>query len=319
MKKHSNREVYEKRKASATMEPSSSEGGKIRKEKNQEIIDAVKVPEKKSQSSRAKVSSANKAKISDSIGKTLVKKISGKMVLFCGVIVALVILVFALLYSAFGGSGAFTASFTVNSSTATLGKETITMSHVVIEDAGVTMIPVVDAEKILPITVKWKEGNKDAVIKSNGVKIKLTVEKTTVEVNGEEQEWSHAPILDEKTLYVPLAALCKALDYGTAYVESIGKINVFTADKKNQKPTAAFTTDKDTYTIGETVTYSVNASDPDGDAIADYKWSNHQDVFDEEGTFTITLSVMDARGAWSDEVSKEIVVTGAAEEAPVTE
>lgn len=80
-------------------------------------------------------------------------------------------------------------------------------------------------------------------------------------------------------------------------------------DKPNNPPVAKFSVDSLIYNQGETVTYTIDCSDPDGDNITSYKWANKKRAYFEGGTQTITLQVLDSRGLWSEPYSQEITVT----------
>ncbi|WP_239614475.1 stalk domain-containing protein [Cohnella mopanensis] len=75
----------------------------------------------------------------------------------------------------------------------------------------------------------------------------------------------------------------------------------------NQPPVARFTTTKDTYRIGEYITYTDQSTD-DENRIESRVWNNNERGFFVAGPQTITLTVTDANGA-VDEYSKTITIT----------
>ncbi len=325
MKKRSNREAYEKRKGRINASAMSRiEGENINNTPEtpakaeysppntvtpqKEKEPAIKQPPRSSVTDAGKERPAAKAPRLKSATRPRKKGATGKAVVIGGIIVILAILLFAALYSAFGGKEPFNASFTFNSATATLGEEAITMDNSIYVDDGTAMAPLDGLAEVLPVTVKMKEGSDKATVKGNGVKVKINFDAAQVEVNGEKQDWPAAPIIKDNVPYVPLVAFCEAFGYDTAYAGSISRVFVFMPDDKNKAPTAEFSTNKDTYAIGETVEYTADAQDPDGDEIVEWTWTNHQDYFEEPGEVTITLTVMDCRGAVSDEVSKTITI-----------
>jgi PKD repeat protein len=81
----------------------------------------------------------------------------------------------------------------------------------------------------------------------------------------------------------------------------------FTVLSPNQPPLAQFTTDKDTYKIGEPIYYNDLSTD-DENAIITSEWSNNKAAFFEAGSQTINLRVTDKHGSISD-VSKTITIT----------
>lgn len=66
--------------------------------------------------------------------------------------------------------------------------------------------------------------------------------------------------------------------------------------KPNTPPIANFTTDKDSYKMGEMITYTDLSSDPDGDEII-ATWTNQAEAFFTPGPATVVLQVKDSHGA----------------------
>ncbi|MEG1867536.1 MAG: stalk domain-containing protein [Clostridiales bacterium] len=234
------------------------------------------------------------------------KNNQGKAILICGAVVVIGILLFVALYSAFGAKEDFHAAFTMNSNVAKIGSKAITMDNKVYIKKDTGMLPLNDAAKILPITVKWDGESNDVTVKGNGVKVKFTIGTSVANVNGEDETWPEAPLVKHGEVFVPLVVFCKDMQYNTAYSASLDRVDVFPFDENNKPPTVSFTTDKDTYEVDERVKYKVDAKDPDGDEIVDYKWTNYQEAYDEPDEVTITLRVMDSRGAWSSKVKQTI-------------
>ncbi len=75
------------------------------------------------------------------------------------------------------------------------------------------------------------------------------------------------------------------------------------------KPVARFATNHDQYRIGERVVYNDLSLDPDGIGIVKWKWSGKQEAFFKPGTYTISLTVVDASGLLSDPFEKTITVS----------
>ncbi|WP_028544111.1 stalk domain-containing protein [Paenibacillus taiwanensis] len=74
----------------------------------------------------------------------------------------------------------------------------------------------------------------------------------------------------------------------------------------NLPPVANFTTDKDTYKMGEIITYTDLSTDDEG--IEKSEWNNNKKAFFEPGQYTITLRVTDKHG-FANEMSKTITIT----------
>ncbi|WP_391571116.1 copper amine oxidase N-terminal domain-containing protein [Cohnella sp.] len=80
-----------------------------------------------------------------------------------------------------------------------------------------------------------------------------------------------------------------------------------TVKPANQPPVASFTIEKETYRMGEFITYTDLSTD-DEDRIVSRVWTNAQRGFFEPGPQTVTLRVTDALGEVG-EVSKTITIT----------
>lgn len=342
MKKRSNREAYEKRRgkidssAMAQAEEkdinstSSHKENETIKEKTQAVYNENKAEAPKGEVKYQNTLPAREGKYAQDVKvsndvkphhpagprreKPKAKRGPAKAVVIAIVVVALAVLLFAALYSAFGTKEPFNASFTFNSATASVNSQTVTMDNTVYVEDGTAMAPLAGLEEVLPISVKLKDDSKKATVKGNGVKLKITAGQASAEVNGETQEWPAAPVLEDGNLYVPLVAFCEAFGYDTAYAGSISRVFVFLPDDKNKEPVATLSTEKDAYEVGEQVVYVAEAEDPDGDEIVDWQWENHQEYFEEPGEITITLKVMDSRGAVSSEVTKTIEIVEASED-----
>ncbi|SMB89943.1 Copper amine oxidase N-terminal domain-containing protein [Thermanaeromonas toyohensis ToBE] len=81
----------------------------------------------------------------------------------------------------------------------------------------------------------------------------------------------------------------------------------------NRPPTAYFEVSQPAY-AGQPLHYTVKPQDPEGDPIVEERWIGRQEVFPEEGLYTVTLQVKDSRGSWSKPFSRTIKVLSA----PVT-
>lgn len=81
---------------------------------------------------------------------------------------------------------------------------------------------------------------------------------------------------------------------------------------ENQKPVASFTmTPEEGITTTTEIVFTSTSTDPDGDALTP-EWTGKQDVYSEEGVYTVTLRVQDEHGLWSEMVSKTFTVINAA-------
>ncbi|MGI6711198.1 MAG: stalk domain-containing protein [Bacillota bacterium] len=85
--------------------------------------------------------------------------------------------------------------------------------------------------------------------------------------------------------------------------------NITILEPPNTPPVARFIVHKTKVDQGETVIYTDQSYDPDGDAIVEYKWTGKKRAYFKEGIFPVTYSVKDAKGDWSEPYTIEIEVT----------
>ncbi|MEE0776313.1 MAG: stalk domain-containing protein [Bacillota bacterium] len=302
MKKQSNRAAYDKKK-------NRRAEGSFR-EQSPSHYEEEKRPEITS-----KKPSVPKAKQGQTQG-TKVSSLPRNRVFAIGGIAAAVVIVVILLVAFWGGgSGAIDhAVFFINSDTAVSDGDTKALSQRLYETGGVTMAPAEDFCHIMDMKLKWDE--KDGAFTVKGPKGKLTgkTDDPKVTLDGEDVTWDASAVVVDKVLYLPVASICEAMGYAVEYTDSVQRLDIYVPGDKNKAPAVDFSTDKESYTLGETVVFSIDASDKDGDDIVDYEWENRQERYDTAGEVTITLRVKDSRGAWSEQVSHTITISSSADD-----
>lgn len=80
-------------------------------------------------------------------------------------------------------------------------------------------------------------------------------------------------------------------------------------EKPNEPPVARFSVEKTRVAQGETVVFTDESMDPDGDQLVEFQWTGKQRAYFKEGTYPVTLKVKDSRGKWSEPFTVEIQVT----------
>ncbi|HHT64049.1 MAG TPA: hypothetical protein GXZ75_10260 [Clostridia bacterium] len=80
-------------------------------------------------------------------------------------------------------------------------------------------------------------------------------------------------------------------------------------EKPNEPPVARFSVEKTRVAQGETVIFTDESMDPDGDQLVEFQWTGKQRAYFKEGTYPVTLKVKDSRGKWSEPFTVEIQVT----------
>lgn len=177
---------------------------------------------------------------------------------------------------------------------------------------GVSYLP---ADGIATVLGGYIDYNKEKGIvkfKDIGSRAKVTVGSETMKASLFKKVTMSVPAFEENgVVYVPARDFFEGLGYGVSYTAPAERLDVFALnDSTDEVPTASFTTDKDTYSVGEKVVYDVTSSSPEGYEIVEEKWENQAPWYFESGEVTISYSVKDYKGNWSEPVSKTITVEG---------
>lgn len=183
------------------------------------------------------------------------------------------------------------------------------------------MAPAAAVGAAFHMKVTWLSEQQAVQMKIKDRELVFTIGADQMSINGEMAAAGVPAFLSGGRAYVPVDAVASALNYGVNYTEKDMRLDVYNANEKENAPKARFSLDKDSYQQGEKVAYTMECSDPDGDEIVDYEWTNHKDRFFDNGEQTISLKVKDSHGQWSEPYSVNAPVEGAeyrgAEKVPV--
>lgn len=218
--------------------------------------------------------------------------------------------------------GPFHAWFFENSATAADEAGDYEMSGAFLVKDGIGYLPADGIATVLGGTTKYNAEKGTVKFKGIGSRAKVTVGSDTMKASLFKKVTLSAPAFEKDgTVYVPARDFFEGLGYGICYTGPSARLDVFELSKeKDALPTASFTTDKETYSVGEKVVYDVKSSSPQGYEIVEEKWENQAVWYFESGDVTISYAVKDYKGNWSKPVSKTITVEGqytAAESVPV--
>lgn len=221
--------------------------------------------------------------------------------------------------------GAFHAWFFWNDTMAYNEAGSYEMSGPFVIPEEVGFVPADGIAAVLGGSYTYNEEKGTVKFKDIGRSVKVTVGSKEMRVGFFKKVTLEEEVfVDGETVYIPFRGICEALGYGISYTEMGGhdRLDVFVPDKEKdiQIPTASFTTDKDTYEVGEKIQYDVKSKSPMGYEIVEEKWENMAVWYFESGEVTISYSVKDYKGNWSEPVSRTIAIEGeyhAAEEVPV--
>jgi len=107
------------------------------------------------------------------------------------------------------------------------------------------------------------------------------------------------------TYFISLVVKDRRGAWSDKYVQSIEVV-----EKPNEPPVAQFSVESTTVNQGETIVFTDESFDPDGDRLVDYQWTGKQRAYFKEGSVPVTLRVKDSRGKWSEPFIMEIKITG---------
>lgn len=199
---------------------------------------------------------------------------------------------------------------------------TAEMSGNYVVTEGVSYLPLDGIVTSLSGTLKYNEDTGVCKIRDIGKWVNLTVDSDVMRISLFHKETLAAKVYEEDgVIYVPAASFFSALGYDYEYTGSSGRLDVFPAkDGEEEAPTASFTTDKDTYEVGEKIVYTAESNSPEGYEIVDEKWDNCDDWYFASGEVNVGYAVKDYKGNWSQTYTKTLTIEGdyhAAESIPV--
>lgn len=174
---------------------------------------------------------------------------------------------------------------------------------------GATVLPLRFIAEIFGAQVTWDAETKEITVKQDDKLIRLQPGSGEAVVNGEAQAVAGKPVIENGTALVPLRFLVESLNYEVTYMPQTKEIHIKQLPPPNKPPVASFTFKNNTVAQGETVIYEDKSHDPDGDQIAERKWTGRERAFFAPGEYKVTLTVKDSRGAWSEPCTKIIKVT----------
>jgi len=173
----------------------------------------------------------------------------------------------------------------------------------------VTMIPLRFVVEILGAKVGWDNIEKRITVMTAEKEIYLKPGNNEVLVNGVAQIIAVPPKIENDTSLVPLRFLAENMNYQVTFIPGTKEIHISEPPPPNQSPVAEFFIEKDVVAQGETIIYTDNSYDPDGDKLVETKWTGRERTFFAPGEYKVTLEVKDSKGNWSAPFIKIITVT----------
>ncbi|OXM16767.1 copper amine oxidase N-terminal domain-containing protein [Paenibacillus herberti] len=150
--------------------------------------------------------------------------------------------------------------------------------------------------------VSYDAKTKESVARSASGEIRFRMNTKVVLVNGSKITGQAASFSLNGSMMVPIRTWAQATN---SRVSASGvKVNL----AWDTKPSAAFSVQPTKIYTGDPVTYVDKYSSPSGEPMVNEEWQGRQEVFLDPGTYTVTRSVQDASGAWSDPFTVTIEV-----------
>lgn len=162
---------------------------------------------------------------------------------------------------------------------------------------GVSYVAIRSLVDRVGLKLTYDGKTKETIIIRGNDELRFKTNSSVYTVNGVRKSMKGPAYQSNNTFMVPLTSITQALDI-TYRVDQPNKRIILSL---SSKPVASFTVQPGEIFAGQTkVTYKTNAYSPTGLAIVDEHWEGREDVFDEPGVHTVSYSVQDASGEWSD-------------------
>lgn len=166
---------------------------------------------------------------------------------------------------------------------------------------GVSYVSIRAMVEMVGVKYTYDTKTKEVIVTKGNSIMRFKTDSKIYTVNGTKVTMKGPAYQFKGTFMIPLTSITGAL--GIPYtVDNVQKRVILTL---NTKPTASFTVQPTEIFAGQTtVNYVTSSSSPNGTAIVDERWEgNKMDIYDQPGDYTVTYSVMDATGQWSDPYS----------------
>lgn len=171
---------------------------------------------------------------------------------------------------------------------------------------GVSYVSIRAMVDMVKVKYTYDYKTKEVIVTKGDSVMRFKTDSKIYTVNGSKETMKGPAYQFKGTFMIPLTSITKALSLKYS-VDNVGKRVIL---ELNTKPTASFTVQPTEIYAGVTpVTFVTKYSSPNGSPIAQEVWNeNKKDMYDQPGYYTITYSVQDASGLWSDPYTATIQV-----------
>ncbi|GAE04528.1 stalk domain-containing protein [Paenibacillus sp. JCM 10914] len=171
---------------------------------------------------------------------------------------------------------------------------------------GVSYVAIRSLVDRVGLKLTYDSRTKETVIMRGNDELRFKTNSSIYTVNGERRTMKGAAYQTNNTFMVPLTSITQALDISYRLDQPNKRIIL----NISSKPVASFTVQPQEIFAGQTrVTYRTNSYSPTGLPIVNENWEGRQDIFEEAGLHTVTYSVQDSSGEWSEPFSLNIHVS----------
>lgn len=162
---------------------------------------------------------------------------------------------------------------------------------------GVSYVAIRSLVDRVGLKLTYDGKTKETIIIRGNDELRFKTNSSVYTVNGVRKSMKGPAYQSNNTFMVPLTSITQALDISYR-VDQPNKRVILSL---SSKPVASFTVQPGEILAGQTtVTYKTNAYSPTGLAIVDEHWEGREEIFDEPGVHTVTYSVQDSSGEWSE-------------------
>ncbi|MBW4081839.1 copper amine oxidase N-terminal domain-containing protein [Paenibacillus sp. S150] len=171
---------------------------------------------------------------------------------------------------------------------------------------GVSYVSIRAMVEMVGVNYIYDAKTKEVIVTKGDSIMRFKTDSKIYTVNGTQVTMKGPAYQFKGTFMVPLTSITGALAIPYT-VDNVQKRVILTL---NTKPTASFTVQPTEIYAGQTyVNFVTKSSSPNGTAIVDERWEgNKMDIYDQPGYYTVSYSVMDASGQWSNPYSVTIQV-----------
>ncbi|AZS17826.1 copper amine oxidase N-terminal domain-containing protein [Paenibacillus lutimineralis] len=147
----------------------------------------------------------------------------------------------------------------------------------------------------LGATVTTDSKTKETIFQLGSVELKYKNNSKSYSLNGTAYPLKTAPYTDNNVLMVPLIPFIQSLNI--PYTVDNKTITL----QRSTKPVASFKVQPQEIVAGETtVTYETNSYSPLGLDLVDERWEGKEEIYGKPGVYSVSYSVQDSEGVWSD-------------------